>query len=91
MGQGVSGGSVGVYPGGLTIPLYSPDFHPSIATEIIFFLRKISEYLTKFIFSTHNGFVPGPKWQGKSTFIVHVNQSSETTGPHVHLFSFLRT
>jgi len=41
--------------------------------------------LTKFIFSTHNGSVPGPKWQGKSTFIVHVNQSSETKGPHVHL------
>jgi len=91
-GAGGRSGVCSVYtPAEPTIPLYRRYRHPSIATENIFFFHKISRYLTKFIFSTHNGFVPGPKWQGKSTFIVHVNQSSETTGPHVHLFPFLFT
>jgi len=87
-----AGGRLGVCsvytPAEPTIPLYRRYRYPSIGTENIFFFHKISIYLTKFIFVTHNGVVPGPKWQGKSTFIVHVNQSSETRGPHVHLFPF---
>ena len=59
--------------------------------KIYFFSLKYMLMLTKLLTTYHNGGVPGPKWQGKSTFIVHVNQSSETTGPHVHLFPFLFT
>ena len=60
-------------------------------TEIYFFPRKITFMLTKLLTTYHNGVVPGPKWQGKSTFIVHVNQSSETIGPHVHPIPLLCT
>jgi hypothetical protein len=92
MGRVVSGGSVRGLPRWAYNPIVLLRF-ASVNTygKYIFFLLNYMFLLTELTNGIHNEPVPGPKWQGKSTFIVQVNQSSETTGPHVHpLFPFMR-